>query len=274
MRSRSAAVAGMFYPEDAGGLNSFISSALDNASAELSGSIPIPKVLIVPHAGYIYSGLTAAFAYAAIQPEEIRRVVLFGPAHRVPFYGIALPDTDVFTTPLGDVLLDQQAMQSLLGFPQIVVNAEAHAQEHSLEVQLPFLQAVLGDFELIPLCVGMTEAEPVAALMRALWGGEETLFVVSSDLSHFHPYAEARELDMSSVDTLLAKQGDLSHDQACGATAINALQLIAHEKDLTPHLLDYRNSGDTAGDKDRVVGYAAIAYNERRSSHGGFSEKR
>jgi len=268
MSVRPAAVAGMFYPANAGELEAFILDALTEASADLDRGDASPKALIVPHAGYIYSGLTAAFAYAFIQPAAIKRVVLFGPAHRVPFYGIALPDCDAFDTPLGQVRLDQEGMSDALKFPQVVLNAQAHAEEHSLEVQLPFLQTVLNDFELIPLCVGMVEPEAVADVMRALWGGDETVVVISSDLSHFHIYEEARVIDEKSVDAVLAKQSGLSHDQACGATAINALQLIACEKNLTPQLLDYRNSGDTAGDKTRVVGYASLGYYEHRSGHG------
>jgi len=259
MKIRPAAVAGMFYPADAGELGASVATALGRASVE-AVAMSSPKALIVPHAGYIYSGLTAAFAYAAINPAAIKRVVLFGPAHRVAFYGVALPDCHAFVTPLGQVRLDQAGMQAALDFPQVSLNGQAHAEEHSLEVQLPFLQTVLSDFDLVPLCVGMSEPESVAEVMSALWGGDETLLVISSDLSHYHVYEEARMLDRMSIDALLAKAHDLSHDQACGATAINALQLLAGKKNLTPLLLDYRNSGDTAGDKERVVGYASIGY--------------
>jgi len=260
MRVRPAAVAGMFYPHDAGELTATVSGLLQQASADLKSDTASPKALIVPHAGYIYSGLTAAFAYATISSAHIKRVVLFGPAHRVPFTGLSLPDCDIFSTPLGSVRLDQAGMQTALTLPQVSLNAYAHAQEHSLEVQLPFLQLLLDDFELVPLCVGVTEPGQVADVMRLLWGDEETLLLISSDLSHYHNYAQARAIDGQSIDALLAKKHDLSHDQACGATAINALQLIADEKQLRPLLLDYRNSGDTAGDKDRVVGYASIGY--------------
>jgi len=273
MHIRQAAVSGMFYPGQAQELDALLRQTLDAVPAQNVGT-GFPKAIIVPHAGYIYSGLTAAFAYAAIQSEKISRVVLFGPAHRVAFHGIALPDADVFATPLGNVNLDQPLMQQVLGLPQVMLNRAAHAQEHALEVQLPFLQAVLDEFTLIPLCVGMTDAESVAEVMRALWGGEETLVVVSSDLSHFHPYAEARAMDLKSIDILLATQRGLSHDQACGATAINALQSLTGEMGLRPHLLDYRNSGDTAGDREQVVGYASLAYSEHRSAHGRFGEKR
>jgi len=267
MSVRPAAVAGMFYPGDAGDLSASIADALSDAKPAMHDVIA-PKALIVPHAGYIYSGLTAAFAYAAIEPDRIKRVVLFGPAHRVPFYGLALPDVDAFETPLGQVKLEHAGMQKALGYSQVALNRQAHAEEHALEVQLPFLQTVLNEFELIPLCVGMVEPDAVAELMRALWGGEETIVIVSSDLSHYHSYNEARSLDRATIGRLLAMQVDLSHDQACGATAINALQMIAREKELKPTLLDYRNSGDTAGDKEQVVGYAALAYAEHRSVHG------
>ncbi|GAV21071.1 MEMO1 family protein [Mariprofundus micogutta] len=268
MSVRPAAVAGMFYPDHADELSQFINNSVataENATGKLI--IGCPKAVIVPHAGYIYSGLTAAFAYAAVKSTAIRRVLLFGPAHRVPFYGMALPECDVFETPLGRIELDQESMTAALELPHVCLNDQAHAREHSLEVQLPFLQIVLNDIQLIPLCVGMVEPEAVAEVMSALWGGDDTLVVISSDLSHFHAYQEARAIDEKSIETVLAKTDDLSHDQACGATAINALQQIAREKHMSLKLLDYRNSGDTAGDKDRVVGYASIGCYEHRSAH-------
>jgi len=264
---RRAAVADMFYPGASDELCSFINHALESASPDLPEDLATPKAIIVPHAGYIYSGLTAAFAYASIKHAAIKRVVLLGPAHRVHFYGIALPDCDIFETPLGQIRLAAEAMQVVLQQPDVELNRSAHAQEHSLEVQLPFLQAVLDDFELLPLCIGAVEPDAVAQLIEALWGSEETLFVISSDLSHFLTYDEARRVDLQSIEIILGRQTYLSHDQACGGTAINALLKVAQRRGLKAQLLDYRNSGDTAGDRNRVVGYASIAFFENRSGH-------
>jgi len=268
MRIRSAAVAGQFYPHNPVELRSFIAQALDVASRNPGADSAVPKALIVPHAGYIYSGLTAAYAYTAVKSAGIKRVVLLGPAHRVPFYGMSLPDCDAFETPLGEVRLDLEAMQQALSQLDVQVNDAAHAQEHSLEVQLPFLQMVLAPFKLVPLCIGAVEPDAVARVIEALWGDEETLFVISSDLSHFHPYEEARELDRQSIELILNIQTGLSHEQACGATGINALLGIAKKHGMQARLLDYRNSGDTAGDKSRVVGYASVAFSELGAGYG------
>ena len=181
---------------------------------------------------------------------------------RSPCYGMALPECEAFATPLGDVLLDRESMQAVQKLPHVGINDAAHALEHSLEVQLPFLQAVFEDMELVPVCIGSVEADHVAELMENLWDDENTLFVISSDLSHFHPYEEARELDRQSIELILNMQPDLSHEQACGATGINALLSIAKKRGMQARLLDYRNSGDTAGDKGRVVGYASVAFSE------------
>jgi AmmeMemoRadiSam system protein B len=262
MRIRPAAVAGQFYPHSPLELRSFIDQAMDVASHNLVTDFIIPKALIVPHAGYIYSGQTAAYAYAAVKNTEVKRVVLFGPAHRVPFYGMALPESEAFATPLGDVLLDRESMQVVQKLPHVGINDAAHVLEHSLEVQLPFLQSAFEGMELVPLCIGSVEADYVAKLMEYLWDDENTLFVISSDLSHFHPYEEARELDRQSINLILNMQPDLSHEQACGATSINALLTVAKKRGMQPRLLDYRNSGDTAGDKGRVVGYASVVFSE------------
>jgi len=267
MPVRPAAVADLFYPGDAGELASFISRALAQATAELTENSPVPKAIIVPHAGYIYSGSVAAAAYATLNKANISRVVLLGPAHRVPFYGMALPDSDAFATPLGEVQLDLESMQQALLLPAVQVNGDAHALEHSLEVQLPFLQMVLARFELVPLCIGTVETDAVARVIEALWGDERTLFVISSDLSHFHSYQEAGELDRQSIEQILNIQAGLSHQQACGATGINALLAVARKHSMQVRLLDYRNSGDTAGDKSRVVGYASLACFETEARH-------
>lgn len=263
MAVRPAAVAGLFYPGDARQLKDFICSALADAAPVVAQSNCDPEAVIVPHAGYIYSGLTAAFAYAALARKPIRRVVVLGPAHRVAFYGIALPASDAFATPLGEVAIDRALRDQLNELPAAQINDAAHALEHSLEVQLPFLQVVLNDFTLLPLCIGATDPDVVTAAIELLRGSADTLFVISSDLSHYHPYAEARRLDLATIDQIRSSH-TISHEQACGATGINAMLPVARNHHLKPTLLDYRNSGDTAGDRDRVVGYASIAFSAER----------
>lgn len=257
---RSPAVAGLFYPADAYQLKQNVSHLLASVTARHIR----PKVLIVPHAGYMYSGAVAASAYASLIPfaDTVRRVVLLGPAHRVAVRGLVLPGVDAFETPLGEVKIDQQLVAAIAHLPQVAVNTEAHALEHSLEVQLPFLQSVLGDFTLLPLTVGMTTAEAVAQVLEQLWGGEETLIVVSSDLSHYLPYLVAQRIDHETVQAILHMHQPIAHDRACGSIPVSGLIIAAQKHHLTPHLLDLRNSGDTAGSRDQVVGYAAIAFDE------------
>lgn len=274
---RPAAVAGMFYPGDPAVLARDVETMLVAAAAHAPKFRP--KALIAPHAGYIYSGAIAASAYALLQPiaGRIRRVVLLGPTHRVAVRGLALPDVDALSSPLGTVEIDQAAIQQIAGLPQVVSSAQVHAQEHSLEVHLPFLQKVLPDFKILPLAVGMASAEEVAEVLETLWGGEETLIVVSSDLSHYLPYDTARRVDVVTAREIMHLRQPISHEQACGGTPINGLLLAAQRHHLTPHLLDLRNSGDTAGDKNRVVGYAAFAFcenayhGEDSSSAGGLA---
>ncbi|TMH37412.1 MAG: AmmeMemoRadiSam system protein B [Betaproteobacteria bacterium] len=257
---RPAAVAGLFYPDAPKTLGAEIRAYLTDAGR--SATRRWPKALIVPHAGYIYSGPVAASAYALLQPgrETIRRVVLVGPVHRVPVRGLALPAASAFATPLGSVQVDQHAAELARTLPQVTVSAAAHALEHSLEVQLPFLQSVLADFSIVPFAVGDASPEEVAEVIERLWGGEETIIVVSSDLSHYHSYEEARRIDRQTVEDIQALASALDHEQACGATPINGFTLCARRHALSPTLLDLRNSGDTAGDKLRVVGYAAFAF--------------
>ncbi|OYW40765.1 MAG: AMMECR1 domain-containing protein [Hydrogenophilales bacterium 12-61-10] len=258
--TRPAAVAGMFYPDNPAELKRSVSEQLAHASA--GAGARAPKALIVPHAGYVYSGAVAASAYARLgeQRARIRRVVLLGPTHRVYVRGLALPDADRFATPLGEIPLDQAGMQRLSALPQVSVSAAAHQMEHSLEVQLPFLQQALDDFELLPLAVGDATPEEVAEVLEAVWGGDETLIVISSDLSHFLPDAVARKVDGATVEAILALNPHLDHEQACGATPVNGLLLAARRHGLQPVALDVRNSSDTAGDPERVVGYAAFAF--------------
>jgi AmmeMemoRadiSam system protein B/AmmeMemoRadiSam system protein A len=258
--SRPAAVAGMFYPDDAATLRADVDRLLANAPRRLALA---PKALIAPHAGYMYSGPTAAVAYACIasHASQISRVVLLGPAHQVATRGLALPEADRFVTPLGAVPLDHAAITQLSDLPQVIRSARAHAQEHSLEVQLPFLQRMLHSFSLVPLLVGDATTLEVAEVLERLWGDEETLIVVSSDMSHYLSYAEAQRVDAATLTSILGLH-DVRSEQACGARPINGLLRVAQRRRLTPHRLDACNSGDTAGDRSRVVGYAAIAFCE------------
>jgi AmmeMemoRadiSam system protein B len=259
---RQPAVAGAFYPGLAPDLAHDVRAMLAVARPVTGNPIPAPKAIIVPHAGYIYSGTTAAMAYARLAGvrDSIARVVLLGPVHRVPVRGLALPGVDSFATPLGDIEMDQAAIIALADLPQVVVNRAAHAPEHSLEVQLPFLQQALTDFKLVPLAVGDATPAEVAQVLNRLWGGPETLIVVSSDLSHFLPYREAQAQDQDTVLRILNLDASLSHQQACGGTPINGLLRAARQHGLQAHLLGACNSGDTAGNKERVVGYAAFAF--------------
>ncbi|MDY0012312.1 MAG: AmmeMemoRadiSam system protein B [Rhodocyclaceae bacterium] len=260
---RTPAVAGAFYPADPRVLLSMIGEMLTRAVP--LDEAPPPKALIVPHAGYIYSGPVAASAYAGLARlrEIVRRVILLGPNHRVALGGMALPASLVFSTPLGEVEVDREHWQRLQQRPDVVVDDHPHAMEHSLEVHLPFLQAVLNHFTLTPLVVGDTPPEQVAALLEEVWGGPETLIVVSSDLSHYQPYHQAQWCDRSTVDQILHLDATLDHQQACGATSVNGLLRAARRHHLEPHLLDLRNSGDTSGDRQRVVGYASVALCEK-----------
>ena len=265
---RPPAVAGMFYTGEAQALAGEIATMLAEAHPPAAKHIT-PKALIVPHAGHIYSGPIAASAYALLAPvaKVIRRVVLFGPAHRVAVDGLALPAADAFATPLGVIQLDLAAMQAAQNLPQVSVSAAAHAMEHSLEVQLPFLQGILDDFRLVPFVVGHTSGHEVAEVIDLLWGGPETLIVISSDLSHYLPYATARQKDQATTASILQLAPLTEFEQACGALPINGMIEVARRRGLMPTLLDLRNSGDTAGDKSRVVGYASFAFEESGHVH-------
>lgn len=261
--SRPPAVAGVFYPADPAELRRELRQYLEQAPVPQANA-PAPKALVAPHAGYVYSGPIAARAYARLRPlaGTVRRVVLLGPVHRVPVRGLAVPSVAAFDTPLGSVEVDRAGLARLAGLPQVVTSDRAHAQEHSLEVHLPFLQQVLGDFKVVPLAVGEATAAEVAEVLDRLWGGPETLVVVSSDLSHYLPYTAACAADRATVNAMLSLESTLDHAQACGATPVNGLLAFARRHRLRPELLDLRNSGDTAGDRGRVVGYAALALYE------------
>jgi len=253
---REPAVAGQFYPENASELHTAIRAFFEDVRVTPG---PAPKALIVPHAGYIYSGPVAATAYARLRSygKQYTRVILLGPAHRVAVRGLALSAADVFRTPLGDVPLDSEAIAAL-AMPEVTIFDGAHQFEHCLEVHLPFLQSVIESFSIVPLIVGEVAAATVAEVIDALWGGPETLIVVSSDLSHYLTYEKARSIDNATCQAIENLEGDrIDHQAACGATPISGLLIAARRRGMTVTTLDLRNSGDTAGDRTRVVGYGS-----------------
>ncbi len=261
MPIRKPAVAGLFYPADEQQLRHDVEDLMSMAdSAAVDWSTITPKALIVPHAGYIYSGAVAASAYQLLAPlhNSIQRVVLIGPAHRVYLEGMAIPSVSQFQTPLGIIDIDLPFVNKISQLPGVTISDAAHAQEHSLEVQLPFLQLALSSFTLIPIVVGQCAAQLVATVIDSLWGDQETLIVVSTDLSHFLSYSEAQQIDYQTSQRILAKATTLNGHEACGANAINGFMRAEHTAPMTIETLTICNSGDTAGDKSRVVGYGAF----------------
>ena len=259
LQTRPAAVSGMFYPADPLQLKQDIQAYLDQSPV---ASQPPPKAIIAPHAGYIYSGPVAASAYALLKPvaDKIKQVVLLGPSHRVALHGVATPDAEYFETPLGKIKINSTLCHKIeqLGF--VSSSNLAHQEEHSLEVHLPFLQTVLSDFELTPLVVGDCNPNDVALLLEQVWGDEQTLIVISSDLSHYHNYETALRLDKQTSKLIEQLQPEkIFSENACGKNPLNGLLTLAKTKQLKINQLDLRNSGDTAGSKDRVVGYGAYA---------------
>jgi hypothetical protein len=262
---RPPAVAGLFYPGEPDELRRTVQSCLAAGRQRCaeSPSSPPPKALIAPHAGFVYSGPVAGSAYALLEPlrQRIRRVVLLGPSHRVAFRGLALSSADAYRTPLGDVPLDRTAAEALADLPQVRVLDAAHAEEHSLEVQLPFLQETLDTFTLLPIVAGEATPQEVAQVIESVWGGDETLIVVSSDLSHYQDYATARSLDQVTSTAIVALcPEDMDEQSACGRVPVRGLLVAARRRGLAARALDLRSSGDTAGPRDRVVGYGAYAF--------------
>lgn len=257
LKVREAQMAGFFYPAGREELERTVRELL--LAADDEG--PAPKALILPHAGYAYSGAVAASGYALVR-GPIRRVVLLGTAHRYGGPGLAAPGADCFATPLGNVPLDHQALAALRDLPQVKVRDDAHEGEHSLEVHLPFLQVLLGGrFRIVPLVVGEAAPEEVAEVLERLWGGEETLVVVSSDLSHYHDYATAKRLDAGTAAAIEEKLHTIvGPRQACGCRAIAGLLEVARRRNLKVEAVDLRNSGDTMGGRDEVVGYGAFIF--------------
>ena len=256
---RPAAVSGVFYPNDAAVLAAEVDAYLDAATDHGLR----PKAVIAPHAGYRYSAGVAASAYAGLRALRgtVRRVVLLGPAHRVAVEGLAIPSVDAFETPLGHVRVDAAARALVAHLPRVVVDDGPHAPEHSLEVHLPFLMRVLGpEIEVLPVAVGNASADEVADLIERCWGGDETLVVVSSDLSHYLAYDDARSLDERTTRAIEhLRPEDLRRESACGVRPVMGLLLAARRRGLRAVTLDVRNSGDTQGGRDRVVGYGSWA---------------
>jgi len=265
--TRPAAVAGRFYPAGASALGRMVESFLSEATG---GGGAFPKALIAPHAGYVYSGPIAGSAFRPwVNAEGIRRVVLLGPSHYVDFRGLALADASRFRTPLGDVPVDREAGERLRELPQVCVFGLAHAEEHCLEVELPFLQRTLKNFQIVPLVVGEADDEEICEVLEQLWGGPETGLVISSDLSHYHPYEVARRLDRATAENIeLGRAEKLTGQEACGYRPIRGLLRAARARGLEARTVDLRNSGDTAGPRDRVVGYGAFWFGPATAAGG------
>jgi AmmeMemoRadiSam system protein B len=263
--SRPPAVAGLFYPDDPAELREVVSAYLRRAPSASADAAP-PKALIVPHAGYVYSGSIAAAAYArvAARRDAIRRIVLIGPSHRVYLRGMAVPAAETFRTPLGEIPIDAELKTSLLRRDDVVEADAPHALEHSLEVQLPFLQLMFEDFTLLPLVLGSASPQQVGGALEQAWGDDATLVLVSSDLSHYHEYQAAAEIDAATSAKILRREPDLVGEEACGAVGINGLLHLARSRRFDVEEIARCNSGDTAGDKSRVVGYGAFALHETR----------
>lgn len=262
MSVRQPAVAGYFYPQDPLILKKTVQDLLDQAPVHK----PIPKAILVPHAGYVYSGAIAASAYASLRDKKdsITKIVLLGPAHRLYFKGIAYDPVDKFSTPLGEIEQDKELLTQILDLPYVYSLPEAHQNEHCLEVQLPFCQMVFRKFKILPLVIGETNPNDVAQLLTRIWGSDDTLIVISSDLSHYLPYHVAQREDQKtciSIDTLNCEE--IHHDAACGYFPLRGFLYFARQNHVYGRLLDLRNSGDTAGDKESVVGYAAYHFYQK-----------
>ncbi|HEX4327181.1 MAG TPA: AmmeMemoRadiSam system protein B [Burkholderiales bacterium] len=265
---RPAAVAGLFYPARADELRAQVAGLFQ--AAEPADNPAVPKAIIVPHAGFMYSGAVAASVYARLRAARgrIRRVVLAAPAHRAHVHGMALPEATAFMTPLGEVPLDLEAMTHLRSRLPLNDLRGAHAEEHAIEVHLPFLLEALGEFKLVPILVGEASLAQAVEVLDELWGGDETLIVLSTDLSHYHPYRDAMAIDNATIDGILKFRTDITHEQACGATPLAGLLALAKRRGMRIELTDRCNSGDAAGgDRKRVVGYASFALYENDGSH-------
>ncbi|GAB49583.1 hypothetical protein MOPEL_130_01900 [Mobilicoccus pelagius NBRC 104925] len=272
---RTPAVAGLFYDDDPDDLRASVDGLLDDARRRVP---PAPeedpatvRALLAPHAGYVYSGPTAAAGYLRVEAcrDRISRVVLLGPVHRVPVRGLAHPEAAAFATPWGEVPVEPLSPELRASFPQLLDSRLAHAQEHSLEVHVPFLQRVLGEFTLLPLAVGGVGSKAVADVLDAVTSGaddEATMVVVSSDLSHYLPYDDARRVDAGTLAQIEALDARILPEQACGAAPLDGALTWARRHGLRPRIVEACNSGDTAGDRRRVVGYASATFSTGASS--------
>lgn len=261
---REPAVAGLFYSADRNRLDKDIAHYLGNADEVKN---PRPRILIVPHAGYQYSGTVAAKAYALLRPyaKDIKNVVIVGPSHYEHIYGLALPDYDSFKTPLGIIPINKQISQELIKDNDFIsYSAKAHSKEHSIEVQLPFLQKVLDNFSIIPIAYGEVEPEKIASALEPLLKRKDTIIIFSADLSHYYNYEHAQSMDEHTAEMIENNDPDLGYDSSCGATGINAALIISKDTNLYPETIDLKNSGDTAGDKSRVVGYGAWSFTDNK----------
>ncbi len=264
---RAPAVAGAFYPADPDVLRGQVDHLLAEVPAPPPGAVR-PAAVIVPHAGYQYSGSTAALAYRLLAAAEVDKAVIIGPTHRVAVRGVALPSAEAFATPLGVLPVWPEARAALADVPCAIVHEGTHRDEHAVEVQLPFLQRTLGAVDIVPLNAGAATPEQVADVIEALWDSPSTLVVISSDLSHYLTYDQARSRDEATVAQIMALRGSLDHQQACGATPVNGMMEVARRRGLVPRLLGACSSGDTAGDRDRVVGYCAVAFDPGPTDEG------
>ncbi|MFT3694936.1 MAG: AmmeMemoRadiSam system protein B [Kofleriaceae bacterium] len=255
---RPAAVAGMFYPGSAGELRGTVEGLL---AANTVADSRRPKALIVPHAGYIYSGAVAAAGFARVRSfaETLTRIVVVSPAHRVYVEGLTWPGAAFLATPLGQIAVDVDAIHAI---PELVAHPQAHAKEHAIEVELPFIQLLAPNAKVIPIAASHCAPQLIGRVLEQLWGGPETLIVISSDLSHFHAYDDAHERDRRTAAKIIALDTGLEGEEACGCTGINGLAWVARKRHLRVEVIDLRNSGDTAGPRDEVVGYGAFALYE------------
>lgn len=255
---RPPAVAGSFYPSSRADLSATVDRLLE--SAHPGAELEAPKAIVVPHAGYVYSGAVAASAFKLFEPisQRIKRIILVGPAHRVYLDGVASPGVSALATPMGQVLVDTDVLARV---PEVAADPRAHAREHSLEVEVPFLQRVAPHAKIVPLVVGHAPPEVVGHILEQLWDGAETRIVISSDLSHYLPYDEGRRTDARTARRVCSLD-TVGPEEACGAGGINGLLWIARKKQLRCAIVDLRSSGDTAGPRDEVVGYGAFAFYE------------
>ena len=259
--NRQPAVAGTFYPANPQQLQQMINRLLDNVQNQTFA----PKAIIAPHAGLIYSGAIAASAYSRLLQthDTVTQVILVGPSHRVSFNGLAISKAESFSTPLGEIAIDFASVNKISSLPFVDYIEQAHIFEHCLEVQLPFLQTILDNFTIVPIVVGDASVEQVSSVLKMLWGGMETLIVISSDLSHYHDYETAQIIDQKTSENIESLQYEaLNSESACGKIPVSGLLALAREKSLSVKTIDLRNSGDTAGDKNRVVGYGAYVIEE------------